>query len=312
MEREKSIGIDVSKAKLDVYCTGDGEEKSFENSTRGIRELKKFCSKHCPEIIAVESTGKYHREVSRTLSESGFSVLVAQPKRVRDFAKGLGFLAKTDSIDARCIALYGQKSELPPVEPVSKEQELLKDMVSRRQQLVEDLAREKTRLSSTPKQLQASLKRVIGFLQKEIKKTNSLIESQLEKCDGAQHKCLILCSAKGVGKIVAATLLACLPEIGTLSKRQVASLCGLAPFNHDSGGFQGKRSIFGGRATVRSALYMAALSAIRFDAAFALIYQKLLKKGKPKKIALTAIMRKLIVKLNAMVKNNTLCRFANA
>lgn len=307
MSRDKSIGIDPSKAKLDLYCTSTQEHSSFENSGKGIKKLLRYVKEVSPDIVTIETTSKLHRKVTRALAEAGIAVLLAQPKRVRDFAKGLGIIAKTDPLDARCIALYGQKSDLAPSTLLSTEEELLKDIVARRQQLVDSIGDEKNRLSSTVKELQTSCKRAIKFLEQEVKKVDALIESQLKKCKGAQQKFDILVSAKGVGPVVAATLIACLPELGTLTKREVASLCGLAPFNHDSGTMRGKRSIYGGRSSVRSALYMAALAASRFDPVMSRKYKALLKKGKPKKVALTAISRKIVVKLNAMIRENTLC-----
>ena len=310
MNRNKSIGIDPSKAKLDVYVTNTEEYKSFDNTGKGIKKLLKFVKTVCPDIVTIETTSKYHRNAARTLADAGISILLAQPKRIRDFAKGLGVIAKTDPLDARCIAIYGQKSELTASTLPSPEEELLKDIVARRQQLVETISSEKNKLSSSVKELQDSCKRTIKFLEQELSKINKLITNQLEKCAGAKEKLDILISAKGVGPVVAATLIAYLPELGTLTKRQVASLCGLAPFNSDSGKMKGKRSIYGGRTPVRSALYMAALTAVRYASVLSVTYQKLIRKGKAKKLILTAIARKLIIKLNAMVRNNTYC-YAN-
>jgi len=310
MQRDKSIGIDPSKAKLDVYVTTSKENRSFENTGKGINKLVKFIMSHSPDIVTIETTSKYHRKAARMISEAGVAILLAQPKRVRDFARGLGILAKTDPIDARCIALYGQKSDLKPSTLPTPEEELLRDIVARRQQLVKSVSAEKNRLSSTVKELQSSCKRNIKFLELEIGKINKLISKQLGLCKGAKKRLKIIVSAKGVGEIVAATLIAYLPELGSLTKREIASLCGLAPFNHDSGKFSGKRSIYGGRTIVRSALYMAALSASRFDPIIKEFYQRLLNKGKAKKVALTAVMRKLIVKLNAMVRDQATCAYA--
>ena len=311
MEREKSIGIDPSKEKLDVYISETKGNLVYENNSNGIKKLVKLLANTQVDIVTIESTGKYHRKVARELYGARIPILLAQPKRVRDFARGLGVLAKTDPIDARSIALYGQKTDFPKTELPSVEHEQLRDMVARRHQLVTTIASEKNRLQTTIGELKGSCKRIIECLEQEVENLNTLIETQLKKCSNAVEKIAILTSSKGVGQVTAATLIAYLPELGTITKRQVASLVGLAPYNRDSGRMQGKRSIYGGRTIVRSALYMAALSACRYDAQLSQVYQRLVGKGKAKKVALTAVMRKLIVKLNAMIRESQNCRLAS-
>jgi transposase len=312
MSKEKSIGIDVSKDTLEVFESSTGELQTFGNNRKGIKKLVRYIQESSPDITTIETTGKYHRQIARTLYDGGFSILLAQPKRVRDFARGLGILAKTDPLDAKCIALYGLKCDLEPSTLITPEEEDLKDLVSRREQLNDLIRMEKNRLSSASKVTEVSTRRMIRHIKREIDQVALAIKKQLRCCEGAKKKIDIILSAKGVGDVVAAILVSHLPELGTMTKREVASLCGLAPFNHDSGRLRGKRSIYGGRAIVRSALYMASLSASRFDPVFAKDYQRLLSNGKNKRLALTAIMRKMAVRLNAMVREETPCRHSLA
>lgn len=304
MKREKSIGIDPAKRTLVAYSTESKKTEEFSNSGKGIKKLIKFIKSQSPDVVTIETTSCYHRKASRAIVELGVSLLLAQPRRVREFSSGLGILGKTDKIDARCIALYGLKCDLPESSLPSEEDELLKDIVSRRQQLVELRVREKNRMGTAPKELKDSLKRTIKSISKEIEKIEVLINNQLEKCKELKAKSELIVTAKGIGKTVSAVIVSYLPELGSLTKAEVASLSGLAPFNRDSGGMKGKRSIYGGRTTVRSALYMAAMSASRHCPILSKFYQNLLKRGKIKRVALVAVMRKLIIILNSMVKNN--------
>jgi transposase len=299
----KSIGIDVSKEVLDCCDAKSGECFQEKHTPAGMARLIKRLRKVKPEIVVLEATGSLHRTLSEVLHKAGFAVLIANPKRIRDFAKGLGILAKTDPLDARAIALYGERSDAPPSQFLSPEERLLKDLCTRREQLVDMIRSEKNRMSSAPELVKGDIREVLQMLTTRCKQLEIRIKEHLGKCEVLSEKAALLLSAKGVGSVVAATLLSNLPELGTLGKRQVASLCGVAPFNHDSGKRSGRRSIYGGRTVVRSALYMAVLSAVRFDPQLKRTYQRLLAKNKCKKVAMVACMRKLAITLNAIIRD---------
>lgn len=307
MERNKSIGIDVAKDKLDGYYNVDGNLQTFPNTGKGIKKYISYLKKAQPDLVTMEATGKYHRKAFRMISEAGFPVLVAQPRRVRSFSEGLGYIAKTDSIDARCIALYGQKSDLSPTELPSEEQGYLKELVIRHCQLSDLIAEEKNRLSSAVDRLKKSSRRIIKNLTQESERIKKDILDYIKEREDLKQKLELLTSAKGVGDKVAAVLIACLPELGKVNKKEIAALCGVAAYNKDSGNSkkENQRNIYGGRTVVRSALYMAALSASRYDPFLSSFYNRLVNEGKAKRLALTAVMRKLVIQLNCMLRDGT-------
>jgi transposase len=232
---------------------------------------------------------------------------VLNPRLARDFARARGRLAKTDAIDARLLADYGQTMQPVPTPRPDPQMTLLDDLVTRRAQLVEDRAKERTRLQqATCSEVRASLRQHIGHLDGQIKNLLARIAELVEASPSLKAKVQRLITVEGVGSLTASALLAALPELGTLSKNQVASLAGLAPFNRDSGAFRGTRSIRGGRIAVRTALYMAALTASRFNPILKAFYQRLKAAGKPHKVALTAVMRKLLIYLNALLKKHSM------
>lgn len=302
MKRE-SIGIDVSKALLDVYSTKSEKSEQFTNDSIGIKKLLRWVKSEGVEIVCLEATGAYSRKLVRALESAAISFLVVNPKRLRDFARGLGKLAKTDKLDARVIAFYGEKSDDEGTSLRSKEEEELKELCTRRQQVSEMLVQEQNRLSVAEKNTAPSIRETIKFLSSQLKKLGALIEEKLKQTESFSHRASLLCSVKGIGPVTCAILVSCLPELGKLGKREVASLCGLAPFNHDSGTFRGVQRIFGGRTIVRSALYMATLTAVRYNPALRTVYQRLLAVGKKKKVALIACARKLVIILNAIVRD---------
>lgn len=310
----KAVGIDVGKEELEVYYRATGEDFCFRNSLKPRKKLIKTIKKLSPDIIVFENTGSYHLELMEELEESGLSMLIVHPNRVRNFAKGLGKIAKNDPIDARVLSWYGEKSEEEPTVLPTKSERALRNICARREQLNEMLVQEKNRLSELPKYMPDSvkqgIKRSIKHLEQELVVLGQELEQAINDDNALLSKAELLQSSKGVGKIVAAYIIAFLPEIGSLSKGEVAALTGVAPYDRDSGKYRGQRKIFGGRTTVRSALYMAALSAVRWDPILKQFYEKLLEKGKLKKVALVACMRKLIIKLNAMVRDNAPCRHA--
>lgn len=301
----KSIGIDVSKKTLDVYFSSASEWDKYDNAKAGIKLLLKRISKEQPEIVVLEATGAYSRELIAALQGADIAFIVVNPRRLRDFARGLGILAKSDKLDARVIAKYGEKSDDQPKAPATTEEQTLKDLCTRRLQLIDMRTQEKNRLSQMPVKLRKSIKNIIKILQKEINKIDATIGEHVANTPQLSDKAAKLHSAKGISTVTSSVLMAFLPELGKLNKKQIAALAGLAPFAHESGNFKGQRSIYGGRTIVRSALYMATLSAIRFDKSIKENYQRLVAAGKNKKVALIACARKLLISLNAMLRDGS-------
>lgn len=304
MGRE-SIGIDVSKSTLDAYSTTSESWQQFANDRVGIKQLLKWIKQEVVEIICLEATGAYSRLLLRSLEKQGLSFLIVNPKRLRDFARGLGKLAKTDKLDARVIAFYGEKSDDQPSHLISEEEEELKDLCARRQQISLMFVQEQNRLKVAAAHTKSSIRETMRFLNAQLKKLSALIEEKLKQTGSFTERAKLLRSVKGVGPVTCAILLSCLPELGKLNKREVAALCGLAPFNYDSGTFKGQQRIFGGRTVVRTALYMATLSAVQHNPTFKTVYRRLMVAGKKRKVALTACARKMVVILNAMLRNGT-------
>lgn len=305
----KSIGIDIGKKEL-FYCyRNKNVEGSCNNDREGRKKLIRWIKKEDAEIVVFENTGIYHRDLMDELVESNILFLVANSKNVRDFAKGLGKLAKTDKIDAKIISWYGEVSELAPTNLNSKTQRALRDLCTRRAQLIKIQVKEKCRRSevpkSTPKEIKLSIGRILKAVSKELKVVEKEILELIASDEAIKKKAEIIRTNKGIGKVTAAVAVAVLPELGTLTGEQISSLTGVAPFDNSSGQHQGKKKIFGGRSIVRTSLYMATLSATRFNPPIKAMYQRLLAKGKPKKVAQIACMRKLIVTLNAMVRDGT-------
>ena len=303
-----SVGIDVGKEELEVFIGSTEESRTYKNSRKARKSLIKLLGKLAPEIIVFENTGSYHRELMEELEEKGLPMLIANPKRVRDFARGLGKLAKNDKVDAQILCWYGEKSDEPPTTLPSHAERELRDLSARRDQLNRMIIQEKNRLSelpsSVPEVIRASIESVLDSFEQELEALDCAIAEVIQSDPELSQKSELLQSIKGVGEVVSAALISHMPELGTLSKREVASLAGVAPFDHDSGKFSGQRKIFGGRNPVRAALYMAILSATRFCPPIRDLYLRLIEKGKKKKVAQVACMRKLIVILNAMLRDN--------
>jgi len=303
------IGIDVSKDSLDVAIRGQATTRQFANSEVGIKALLGLlCEfKHASAVILMEATGGLEREAAGQLCLAGYAVMVVNPRQAHDFAKALGYLSKTDATDACALAQFahtlynGDKRDklmlrMPPVE-----QELLQALVTRRMQLIVMRVAEGNRLAGTHRSQRQSIEKVLKVLNTEIKKTDADIEAHLHKHFHA--KLDLLKGLKGVAGATKAMLMASLPELGQLNHREIAKLVGVAPLNRDSGKMRGKRSTWGGRADVRTALYMATLSAVRWDPALRVFYQRLRKAGKLPKVALVACMRKLLTIINAIIKS---------
>ncbi|MBA2707513.1 MAG: IS110 family transposase [Gemmatimonadaceae bacterium] len=305
------IGIDVAKADLFVAREGQSESRSYPNTEVGHRDLITDLELEdtLTERIIVEATGGYERKLVSALGARGLPVVVVNPRQVRDFAKATGQLAKTDKIDAHMLADFGARVR-PKLRALdSEEQEELRDFLLRHEQLVQMLVAEHSRLlqaqGSSRKVLRKKIKSHIRFLERELEVLDSDLDETLKKSSFWREKDDLLRSVPGIGKQTARTLLGLVPELGTLNAGEIGKLVGLAPFNRDSGKLRGKRHIGGGRRRVRAMLYMATLVATRFNPVVKGWYQRLLAAGKPKKVALVACMRKLLVVLNAMVKTNT-------
>ena len=300
------VGIDVAKKSLDVATLPSTSPCTFSHDAEGRRELLDNLPQPGTCLVVIEATGGYERLLVADLLDVEHLVAVVNPRQVRDFAKALGILAKTDRIDAAVIARFGQQVKPRPLAEVHEKQGELDQLVTRRRQLVVLRTAEKNRFTMAhSRPVKRSLQSVIDLLNKQIKRIEKEILALVASDDQWQGKADILRSVPGVGDVTAATLIAEFPELGLINRQQAAALAGLAPFNRDSGKFQGKRTISGGRRTVRTALYMAALSAKTCNPVIRKFADRLKKKGKAPKVILTACMRKLLVILNAMLKTNT-------
>lgn len=297
------VGIDVGKEQLDVGVATEKRVRSWANDEAGRAELSDWIVGQGASLVVVEASGGYEAALVSELVERGQEVALVNPTRVRAFARAEGILAKTDKIDAGVIARFG--ATMKPQARVRREkgQVELNEQVTRRRQLVLMLTAEKNRLQTASPTMRAYIASHIGWLQAEIEALEQQISQGIKANPAWAETAKRVESVPGVGFITAATLVADLPELGQLNRQKIAALVGVAPFNHDSGKQRGKRRIFGGRTSVRSVLYMATLSAIRHNPVIKSFYQRLLNKGKLKKVALTACMRKLLVILNTMVKS---------
>ena len=298
------VGIDVSKAQVDVALRPEGRF-SAPNDESGIAQIIERLSAVPPALVVVEATGGFEMPLAGALAAAGLPVVVVNPRHVRDFAKAAGKLAKTDALDAQTLAHFAEVMR-PEPRPLPDEQtQTLAAILTRRRQLVEMLTAEKNRLASARKPVRKSLRTHIAWLERELTQRDSDLAHAIRESPVWREKDDLLRSMPGVGPVLTTTLLADLPELGTLTGKQIAALVGVAPLNRDSGTLRGKRTVWGGRAQVRAALYMAALVASRFNPVIRAFYQRLRAAGKAKKVVLTACMRKLLVILNAMLKHRT-------
>jgi transposase len=300
------VGIDVSKSKFDGMILPAGTSLSESYDPDGISRLLERLSACGACMIVLEATGGLERRLAAALIDGGHQVGIANPRQVRDFARGLGVLAKNDSVDARVLAIYAQHVPLRTWEKPSEKQQELNELVGRRRQLLALQTAETNRLEMASTRLATqSIRHVLDLLRKELKKLEAEIARLIESDDAWRHKSELLKSVPGIGPAASACLVAELPELGRVNRQQITALVGLAPYCHDSGQFHGQRSIWGGRATVRSMLYMAALTARRFNPVIKAFADRLKAKGKRPKVILVACMRKLLVILNTMIRNQT-------
>lgn len=297
------VGLDISKDHIDYHILPTGEFGKVENADTGFVELRSLLADKPIERVVMEATGPYHRAVAASLSADGLPVIVANPRQTRDFAKALGQLAKTDAIDAQVLARFAMACA-PAIRPLADEaQQELAALLQRRRQLVEMRTAEQNRLAMSHKRMQRSIKEHIRWLDKRIRGSDDDLGKALRNHDVWREKVELLESVVGVGRGTSASLVALLPELGTLNRRQISALVGVAPLNRDSGKLRGKRATWGGRSAVRSALYMATLSAVRYNPTIKVFYDRLVGAGKLKKVALVACMRKLLTILNAMIRD---------
>ncbi len=304
-----SVGIDVSKDRLDVVVGSTGTVRGFDNDSAGHDALVKHLRALAVSRVVLEATGGYERAAVAALAAAGLPVIVVNPRRAREFARAAGVLAKTDRLDAGVLALYAERLRPSPRPLLSSQQQALEDLVTRRAQLVGMLTQEKNRRqqAATPR-VQKSIEAIIKALCEQIEDAEDDITKEIEGSPLWKDAADRMDSVPGVGFKTVCVLLGSLPELGTLSRQCVAALAGLAPVNRDSGKMRGKRAIGGGRADVRTALYMAALSAVRHNPAIKKFYDRLIKAGKPKKVALTAAAHKLLTILNAILREKTTWR----
>lgn len=298
------IGIDVSKARLDTSLN-DGEEASFSNDETGIAAMVERFRAKSPDLVVMEATGGLERIAAAALAAAHVPVAVVNPRQVRDFAKATGRLAKTDRMDAEVLAHFAEAIR-PAQRPIPDEAaQDFAEQLARRRQLVEMLAAEKVRLKqSVGKAVRKDLKQHIVWLEKRLHASEDGLRQLIESSPAWQAKRDLLAEVKGVGDVATMTLLALLPELGTLGRKPIAALVGLAPFNRDSGAMRGRRTVWGGRAAVRHVLYMATLTAVRHNPVLKAFYERLRQRGKPAKVAIVAAMRKLLTMLNAMLRDN--------
>lgn len=311
-ERQVNVGIDVSKARLDVAIEPTLEHWQVGNDESGIRALVERVQRLDPERIVLEATGGYELPVLAALGSTGLPVVAVNPRQVRDFAKAIGRLAKTDALDASVLAQFAAVVK-PAVRPLSEAATReLAGLLARRRQLVEMRTAETNRLAMAVDAVRPEIREHVRWLDKRIKDLNRELHNRLRASSVWREKDNLLRSIPGVGAVFSTTLLAEVPELGQLGHKQLAALIGVAPFNCDSGKWRGTRRIWGGRASVRAALYMATSVAVRCNPVLRALYQRLLATGKVKKVALIACMRKLLSICNAVLRHRTPWRYQSA
>jgi len=298
-----NVGIDVGKARLDIYLYERKVHFSVENNPQGVHKALGRLARYTLARIVIEATGRYEHAFVEVALDRRLPVIICNPLQIRRYAGAIGLLAKTDAMDCRLIAEYAAVIQPPVRRHKSKMTIKIKDMLTRRRQIIEMMTMEKNRYQIMPSYLRADIKRVIQHLQRQLKKLNEQLDALVEQEDSWRERREIMTSMPGVGPTITQTLLADMPELGQLNRKQISALTGVAPYNRDSGKLRGKRRIRGGRASVRTALFMGVLSAVQHNPVLKQFYQRLLANGKHKKVALTACIHKMIIILNAMVRD---------
>jgi transposase len=308
-DKEHFVGIDIAKDWFDVAVLGEKRTRQFANTKKGIRELVRWMNQLQPELIVVEATGGYEEALVLSLFEAGLPVALVSPQRVRQYARAKGRLAKTDPLDAHLLAEYGKAIQPRLFVGKSEERKQLSALVGRRNQLNAMLQAEKNRLQMHSGAIRSSLETVITCLAAQLKQIDQEIRTLLQQHTDLQTQEKLLRTAKSIGAVTAATLLADLPELGQLDRQEIAALVGVAPMNSDTGKKRGYRKTKGGRPDVRRTLYMATLTGIRYNPVLKPHYEQLRKRGKEKKVAITACMRKMLTILNAMMRDQQPFRY---
>lgn len=299
------VGIDVSKAQLDLFVRPSGGTMRFENDERGVAGMVTKLRELQPGLIVLEASGGFEVPAACAVGAAGLPVVVVNPRQIRDFAKATGIWAKTDALDAAVLARFAEAVR-PEPRPLPDEQaQELMALIARRRQVVEMITAERNRLGSAPRNVRKSIKAHIAWLQNQLERVDSNLDDTIRQSPIWREKENLLKSVPGIGSVIARTLLADLPELGKLNRRQIAALVGIAPFNRDSGTMRGRRTIWRGRAAVRAALYMAALVGVRYNPLLRRLFDRLRAAGKTPKVALVACMRKLLTILNSMLKHRT-------
>lgn len=312
-QAQRFVGVDVSKATLDVALLEEGcatVSRQFSNDARGHEQLLVWMRSQAPTRLVVEATGGYEAAMVATLATGEVPVAVVNPRQARDFAKAMGVLAKTDRVDAVVLGQFAQRIRPAVRPPKSEELSELEAVLVRRRQLIDMLAAEKHRQDLARGPIARQISKHIRWLQRQIDEADDDLQGMIERSSLMQRKLEVLTSVPGVGPVTGVSLLAHLPELGVLNEKQISALVGVCPFSRDSGVFRGRRMIWGGRARVRAVLYMAALVAARHNPLIRAFYQRLVSSGKAKKVALIACMHKLLLILNAMLKTDTMWRAA--
>ena len=304
MSKQLFIGIDVSKTHLDIYLSNNTKKK-IRNSAKSIARFIQSLTTDI-ELVTVESTGGYEQMLVEQMHLRNIPIAVVNPKRTKNFSRSLGRNAKNDLLDSQMLCLFGERMKPKPSKAVPEEIKALKCLILRREQLVQHRVEEKNRLKSPSGngETKKSIQDLIDFLNQQIDTLNKQIQMHIDSDSSFKSKSDLLTKVKGVGVVSSATLIALLPELGEINRKEIAALVGVAPFDNDSGSFSGKRSIYGGRTQVRNVLYMATLSAIKHNPCIKSFFLRLVQKGKKAKVALTACMRKLLTALNAMIRDN--------
>jgi transposase len=305
LRSECFVGVDVSKAGLDVAVRPGGVVWQVDNDKAGICELVRRLGQLRPACIVIEATGGYERAAAKALFRAGLPVAVVNPRQPRAYARATGQLAKTDRIDAQVLSHFGEVIRPRLVTSDDTARDELSGLQARRQQLMEMVTAEENRLETAQPKVARELREHLGWLKKRVKRLDKEIEGMMHSRPEWSMKEEILRSVPGVGPVLSAAIIAGLPELGRADRRQIAALVGVAPLNRDSGTLRGRRCVWGGRAPLRSVLYMATLAATRHNPVIGALYRRLCAAGKPKKVALVACMRKLLTILNAMLRNRT-------
>lgn len=305
-QNEINVGVDVGKTQLDIYIRPLDIYFTVTNDEAGIKQAIKQLKQHTPTRVIIEATGRLERDFVMACADTKLPFVVSHPVKIKRFAGAIGRKVKTDKCDAELIAHYGEaiKPSLSTLKP--EQMRLISDLLSRRRQLMEMQTMEKNRLQIMPKSVHSVIKPILTAIKNQLEKVDEKLQTLIEKNEEYKTKNELIKSMPGIGNVVALNLLSDMPELGSVSNKEAASLVGVAPFNRESGSYQGKRMIRGGRSQIRTVMYMAMMSGIQCNPKFKTMYKMLVAKGKPKKVAIVACMRKMIVILNSMVRDGVM------